>query len=142
MMDEKKIGAITTTYEIWSPEDVEHGEAGERGWIDEMGYEIEPEEDDYEEHREFYEEYDASDDDIHDEVVAAMVVDFLKDEGVTEDSSGNSGFSVGTWYTAYKYKENFGTGEIENRSYHLEDFTPEQEEMIYEGMTGMFEGVS
>lgn len=141
-MSTRNIGSITTTYEAWSPEDIEHGEAGESGWIDEMGEEIDPDEDDYEEHRDFYEEYDASDEEIHDEVVASMVVEFLKDEGVTEDSAGSSGFSVGTWYTAHKYNENYKTGEIENRSYHLEDFTPKQEEMIYEGMAGMFDGVS
>ncbi len=142
MSSQDQVGLIRTSYEVWSPDDVEHGEAGESGWIDEMGYEFHPDEDDYDEYREFYEEYDASDEEIHDEVIASMVVEFLKDEGVTHDSSGNSGFQVGTYYGADKYADDYETGEIENRSYFLDGFTPKQEEMIYEGMSGMFEGVS
>ena len=29
---------ILTTYEIWTPEDVEAGDTDDRGWIDEEGY--------------------------------------------------------------------------------------------------------
>lgn len=130
-MSTRNIGSITTAYEVWSPEDIEHGEAGERGWISEMGDEIDPDKDNYDDYRDFYEEHDASDDDIHDEVVVAMALEYLEEEGATESS--NSDFSVGTWYTMYGIAD-FETGEIENRSYFLEDFTPKQEAMIFEGM--------
>ena len=33
---------ILETYEIWTPEDKEIGATDDQGWIDEEGYEIEP----------------------------------------------------------------------------------------------------
>jgi len=124
---------IKTTYEIWSYEDVEHGEAGESGWIDEEGYEFEPDADDYDAYIEDNElPADTDHGDVHNAVLADMVIEFLEYEGVSEPSS--NAFHVGTWYIAYG-EADYSTGDTENRSFHLYDFTPAQEELIFLGMT-------
>jgi hypothetical protein len=133
MMDEKTIGAITISYEIYTPESVEVGDAEERGWIDEEGFEIIPEDFDYEEYIEEEElSEDTSFEQIHDAVVARMAADFLKDEFA--DAPSNSSFSLGTWYTAYG-EADYSTGETENKSFHLQNFTPAQEALIFEEMS-------
>lgn len=107
---------ITETFEIFTPESVENGDAEERGFIDEEGEEIELDEYDKEEGL----------------TIVDKAVEFLKDKGVEESSA--SFFHLGFWYTTYKYREDFSTGEEENRSYHLEGFTEQQEREIYERM--------
>ena len=47
---------------------------------------------------------------------------------VTEPSG--TWFQPGVWYTAYGDAD-IRTGDRENRSYHLKDFTPEEEEEIF-----------
>lgn len=102
---------VKTTYEIITPESAEAGDAEERGWIDEEGETFESVED---------------------------VVRFLQDNGANESSS--SSFNPGVWYTHYGDYDystrQMERGEIENRSYHLYNFTPEQEEEVFNQMTG------
>jgi hypothetical protein len=102
---------VKTTYEIITPESSEAGDAEERGWIDEEGETFESVED---------------------------VVRFLQDNGANEPSS--SSFNPGVWYTHYGDYDystrQMERGEVENRSYHLYNFTPEQEEEVFNQMTG------
>ena len=121
---------ILTTYEIWTPEDVEAGDTDERGWIDEEGYAFVPDKWDYEE---FIEEEELPENtshaDIKDAVVAVLALNFLKDAYVQQPSSSH--FHPGIWYTNYDHDEDYRTGGKEQRSYHLDGFTPEQEEYIF-----------
>ena len=66
---------------------------------------------------------------------------------MTEVPTGNAGSKAGrgrrslgptvagTWYTDDTYSEDYSTGAVESRSYHLEDFTEAQEREIYDAMT-------
>lgn len=89
----------------------------EHGWIDEDGVEFEPDEDD---------------DDPSDSIVS-QAVDFLKKEGATNPSS--SGFHSGIWYSTEYQTTDYGTGEEEERSFHLKGFEPEEEAEIFKQMT-------
>lgn len=100
---------IRIAYEVWTEEDVEHGEPGERGWVDDEGHEL--------------------DLDDADDSVVEQAVDFLRGEGATEPSS--TAFHSGIWYTSYG-EADFRTGERENRSYFLDDFTEEEEREIFD----------
>ena len=103
---------IAISYEIITPESAEHGDAEERGWIDEEGVDITPDKFD-----------------IEDGLSAASkAVNFLRDEGVVEASS--SQFHPGVWYIGQDIP-NYKTGATEIRSYHLKGFTPEEEKIIY-----------
>lgn len=119
---------ILTTYEIWTPEEEEFGL--DHGWIDEEGYEFEPDEYDYDE---FIDENELPEDtphaDIRDAVVAELALEFLRDVNVGGASSTH--FHHGVWYSNLEHDTDYRTGAIEQRSYHLEEFTPEQEEYIF-----------
>ena len=124
---------ILETYEIWTPEDAEIGATDGQGWIDEEGYEIEPDKYDFEE---FLEENelpeDTPDEEIRDSVIAMLAADYLEDHYV---DTGGASFSPGLSYTNYNYDEDYETGGKEQRSYHLEGFTPEQEKFIFEALS-------
>lgn len=108
---------ITITYEIVTPESAEHGDAEERGWIDEEGVDMTPD------------QYDLEDG----ETAASKAVEFLQNEGASEPSS--SAFHDGVWYSTPDGNQDYRTGATEYRSFHLNDFTPEDEEAIYAAMT-------
>jgi hypothetical protein len=99
---------IAITYETITEESAAEGDVADRGWIDEEGVEMEPDED---------------------ETLAEVTVKFLRDAGATEASS--SFFHPGIWYTTYG-EMSPRTGEDENRSYHLKDFTEDEERVVYE----------
>lgn len=103
---------IKTTFTLYTPESIEQGDAAEHGWIDEEGQEIEA-------------------DPEFDETVVGEAVRFLRDVGIVEASSSH--FHKGVWYSGGD--SDFDTGEIEQRSYHLYDFTVEQEQEIFNLMT-------
>jgi len=65
--------------------------------------------------------------------VVDLAVKFLADNGPVEPSSF-PGWTSGTWYTSYGEMDQHG--QIENRSCHLKDFTPEQEQEIYRRVVG------
>ena len=124
---------ILVSFEKWTPEDVEHGAPSESGWVEpsgpwyyeatDPGYKGEPVEPDA------Y-DIDAAEDAGLDPVVWTAL------EMMGSDLEPSSyPFSRGTWYTEYTAEEDFGTGEIENRSYHLEGFTEAQEKAIYNKLT-------
>lgn len=104
---------ILISYEVFTPESVEEGEAEERGWIDEEGVSMRP--------------------DKYDQAEGLTVVDeavkFLRDEGVIEASS--SQFHKGIWYIG-DTSQNFRTGEDTVNHYHLVDFSQAQEREVYE----------
>lgn len=109
---------ITITYETITPESAEQGDAEDRGWIDEEGESMLADEFDLEEGL----------------TVVDKAVAFLKKNYATEPSSSH--FDDGVWYTAYDYDHDYETGATENRSYHLNGFTTEEAEEIFNRMTG------
>jgi len=84
----------------------------ESGWIDEEGISMVPE--------------------GSDETVVSKTVKFLQREGVIEASSTH--FHRGVWYSTEYAVADYGTGEEEQRSYHLDGFTLEQEQEIWNEM--------
>lgn len=113
MAKEEDVPHIKISYDIITPESAEEGDFAETGWIDEDGVEIELDE---------YDEEEGTD-------LADKAAEFLLEEGADEPSSVP--WSRGTWYTAHEYREDFATGEVENRSYHLYGFADAEEKEIY-----------
>lgn len=107
---------IAITFETITPESAEQGDAADRGWIDEDGVEMTPD------------EYD------REEGITAVdkAVKFLKYEGASEPSSSH--FYEGVWYTAYETDTDYSTGETTNKSYHLKGFTKAEQEAIFNKM--------
>ena len=101
---------IRISYEIITPESAEQGDVEERGWVEEEGIAVDPDEWD----REITEVY--------------KTAIFLQDVGATEASSSH--FHPGIWYTAYG-EMNLQDGSYKNLNYHLVGFTEEEEEEIY-----------
>ena len=107
---------IRITYEIITDESAKIGEAAERGWEDEDGVSMQP---------------DAFD--LEDGLTAVdLAVKFLTENLAFELSS--SRFYSGVWYTVYNESQNYRDGSYTNRGFHLVDFTPEQEEQIFNKM--------
>jgi hypothetical protein len=102
---------ITTAYERWTPEDVEAGDTDDRGWVDEDGVSMEPDEYDLEEGL----------------TPVDLAVKFLQSEYVVSASSYP--WSKGTWYESSD--EDPYSGEREYKHYFLEDFTPAEEREVY-----------
>lgn len=108
---------ITITYEIWDDESLEAGDTDNKGWIDDEGVSMKPD------------QYDIEDG----KTSIELAIDFLKENGALEASSSH--FHPGVWYTNDKYNENFKTGEVEQRSFHLKGFSPEEEQSIFNAIT-------
>jgi len=108
---------ITITYEIWDDSSLEAGDTDNKGWIDDEGVSMKPD------------QYDIEDG----KTSIELAIDFLKENGALEASSSH--FHTGVWYTNDKYNENFRTGEVEQRSYHLKGFSSEEEEKIFNAIT-------
>ena len=103
---------IRTTFEIITPESVEHGEAEETGWIDEEGESMEPD------------QYDLEEGLTAVDIAVAFLRRNIGAEGMEASSSGP--LSLNDWWTAYKYNLDYETGAVENRSYHPVGFTAEE----------------
>lgn len=71
--------------------------------------------------------------DEDDATVVGKAADFLTREGATSPSSVP--FYNGTWYSTEWHTVDYRTGEEEEKGYHLVDFTPEEEEAIYDLVT-------
>jgi hypothetical protein len=65
--------------------------------------------------------------------VAQKAIHWLRHAGATEPSS--SQFHPGVWYSS-EPSQDYRTGASTTRSYHLEDFRPEEEREIYYALTG------
>lgn len=112
---------IRTTYEVVTPESAAEGEATERGWVDEAGYVIEPDADDVEQYG---------------DILAAVVGLVEKYIGVGVEASDYPCCNVGhTWYTEIDVSIDYRTGAETRRSWHLEGFSADEQEFIYEVLT-------
>lgn len=103
---------IKTAYEIITPESAEEGDAEERGWEDEEGELIEP--------------WDTE----AGQTVVEAAIEWLSTRGPFE--APQSQFRPGAWYISYGGQD--ADGSYTNYSYHLEGFTPEEEQQIYDGL--------
>jgi hypothetical protein len=110
---------ITITYEVWTPEDAEIGETDDRGWIDEEGESMEPDKWDRE------------------EGIGALdkTVEYLWDHGAYEGSEGGAK-AASRWWTDPKHDEDFRTGAVEQRSYHLHGFSETEKREIQKRLEG------
>jgi hypothetical protein len=96
---------LRVSFERFTHDSVEAGDAEERGWIDEEGISFEPDEFDVE---------DGLD-------AVTLAARFLHEKGV--EPSTSHGWSPGMWYTQYKAEEDIRTGEYENHSFHPAGFS-------------------
>jgi len=104
---------IVSYYELWSPEDIEHGETFDKGELHDES--MEPDEIDRE-----------------DELTAVDLAEkYLTQADAVEPSSSH--FHPGIWYTTYG-EEDFRTGERQNESYHLKGFSKREEAEVFERM--------
>ena len=119
----QEIPHIRISYTRITPSDTEdpddYGE--DHGWIDEEGVEFEPDEFDLEEGM------------TPSESIVNQAVQFLEDEGGVNPSS--TAFHIGVWYSTEFSVTDYGTGEEEERSFHLKGFSPEEEAAIYKEVT-------
>ncbi|KKL10221.1 hypothetical protein LCGC14_2558010 [marine sediment metagenome] len=114
---------IRISYTSITPGDPEDPDSYEEdhGWIDEEGIEFEPDENDLEDGM------------TPSESIVDQTVQFLKDEGAMSPSS--TAFHIGVWYSTEFQVTDYGTGEEEERSFHLKSFSPEEEAAIYKEVT-------
>ena len=113
---EKNPKTIDIAYEIVTPESAEHGDIEDQGW-EEQDIFMEPD------------EYD-SDDGI---TAADKAIEFISDRGPVEPSS--SVFGPGVWYTTTDSEKDFRTGSETRYSFHLNNFTTEEERQIFNKLT-------
>ncbi len=109
---------ILTTYEIVTPESAEQGDVAERGWVDEEGQAC------------VGDDWDSETSDVD------VAVKFLEGNGATANGFP---FHKGLSYSQADARQDrafFEKGEDYRETYHLEDFTPEQELEIYQHITG------
>ena len=103
---------LRISYETWDEKSVDVGETNDRGWENEEGISMQPDQYDIEEGL----------------TPVDLAVKFLTDNGPVEASSSH--FNSGVWYTNYG-EQDMHDGSRTNRSFHLLGFTPEQEEEIF-----------
>ena len=108
---------IATTYDVVTPESAEAGDYAERGWDDEEGESMEPDEYDLEE------KLSAVD----------KAARWLLDRGALEASSSH--YHSGIWYTQSDPEIDYATGAERRQSYHLKGFSEEEERMIHGKVT-------
>lgn len=103
---------IRISYETWDEDSIDVGETNDRGWEDEAGVSMQPDQYDIEEGL----------------TPVDLAVKFLTDNGPLQASS--SSFDPRVWYTHYGEMQTDGT--TTNRSFHLVGFSPEQLQEIYD----------
>lgn len=105
---------IKTTFSTitWDDTGDPDGYEEKNGYEDEEGHEVEVDDFDREDGKD----------------VADLATRWLWDHGVVEPSS--SDFHPGVWYTSCEDRD-MTTGAITTRSFHLEGFTPEEEQKIF-----------
>ena len=110
---------IPVTYEIVSPESAEIGDAEDRGWEDGEGFDATPDSHD-----------------IQDGVTAVdKAVEYLANMGAVHPSAGPS-YSGGSLWFSDEGTEDYQTANVKTLSYHLKGFTEEEQEEIYNRVTG------
>ena len=111
---------IRISYEVITPESADIGEIDDSGWIDEDGIVIEP---------------DADDIENAGSMLWAVVNAAVGVIGHKQQPSSYP-FAPGfTWYTEPDGDENYTTGAVTYKSWHLSGFTPEEEQAIYSEVT-------
>jgi hypothetical protein len=114
---------IKKTYEVITPESAREGDAAERGWEDEAGTEITPDELDL--------------DEAEGDELAAVVSLVVKHIGQGVEASDYPSCAVShTWYTDADPDRDYSTGAETYYSYHLSGFTMDEELAIYAALTG------
>jgi hypothetical protein len=114
---------ILISYEIWTPEDREHGETWDKGWVDEEGEPMAP---DREERREGITAVDKA-------------VAWLTYHHASIPSDWQKAGASRSW-TNDKHSEDFETGADEMRTYHLEGFSEKERRKIQREMRKMYPG--
>jgi hypothetical protein len=107
---------IRVSYEIVTPEDAEAGDTDNRGWENEEGQDVTPDKFDTE------------------EGITAVdnAVKFIEREGGIHASSSH--FNPGVWYST-EGNQDPHTGATSTYSFHLDGFTPEEEQEIFNRIT-------
>lgn len=107
---------ITVSFSRTTPESSAQGDASEHGWIDEEGVDMTPDSFDY------------------DEGISAVdkAIKFLKDQGAVHPSASH--FHPDVWYSTEYQTIDYRTGEDEERSFHLKDFSPAEQQQIWDAM--------
>ena len=108
---------IKQTYDTITPESAALGDYADSGWVDEEGVEIAPDEIDIDEGETF----------------VSLAVKHLRDNYVSEASSSH--FHTGVWYSSSPDID-YHTGEETTYNFHLKGFTVEEEEAIFNSITG------
>lgn len=103
---------VVVTYEVVTPESAEFGDVDDRGFVDEDGYEIDPDED---------------------ETLGEATAKYLRHD-VVEASSSH--FHPGIWYIG-EASPNYRTGAERTYSYHLKDFTEAEQRDVYNELKRM-----
>jgi hypothetical protein len=112
---------IRISYEVITPESADIGEIDDSGWIDEDGVVIDPEVDPRIE--------DAS---YKEWAVLNAAVGVI---GCHRQASCYPFVPGFTWYTETAGDEDYATGAVTYKSWHLSGFTPEEEQAIYNEVT-------
>ena len=110
---------IRITYDIVTPESAAEGDFAESGWIDQDGIEITPDADDIDEYGS--------------ELDAVVHLTCRQVGSCVEPSS--SQFHAGVWYTDADPDRNYRDGSETRQSYHLDEFTENEEREIYHRLT-------
>ena len=120
---EEKKPLIRTSYSSITRGDSDDSDDYEEdhGWIDEEGTEFEPDESDIEDGM------------TPSESIVAQAVKFLKHAGASQESS--TAFHIGVWYSTEYETVDYRTGEEQEKSFHLDGFSPEEEAEIFKQMT-------
>jgi hypothetical protein len=120
--DSDKVPTIRTSFTTitWGDSGDSDDYEEEHGWIDEEGVEFEPDENDIEDGM------------TESESIVAQAIKFLEDEGAAHASSSH--FHPGVWYTT-ESEQDFRTGENEERSFHLDGFSNEEQAEIFKAIT-------
>lgn len=108
---------ILVSFTAYTPESIEDGDSSDHGWVDEDGVDMTPD------------EYDRA------SGITAVdkAVKLLKYDGASQPSSSH--FHRGTSYSTGSNTTDYGTGESEERSFHLKGFTSSQEREIFRRVT-------
>ena len=111
---------IRITFATITPESAEQGDAADRGWVDENGFDAE------------LDDIDRLDTDV---TVVDKAIDYIEAErfaGSLEPSDSEC-CPGHTWYTSYGDQET--SGNYTNHSFHLDGFTDAEELAIYKRLT-------
>lgn len=113
---------IRISYDVVTPESAENGDFAENGWENEEGDCVDPDEFDVEEHG---------------SELAAVVALAVKTIGRGCEASDYPRCQPGhTWYTEIDGEVDYEDGSEKRLSYHLDNFTEDEELAIYAALTG------